>query len=164
MSTCLCPWARYLISIASLTWAHQGGIGCEKYYNLSADKVCTWPVAPLVEAKWLWRFSWYHNNMQQHFVSSGKRCYTNADIIMLLLLDEKCVQILLLLRASHPNLLASLLNDPPFFSFLFLFFFFLVFSLFWVKTSHCKPLVLRCFQNIPITSKVKYILPAQIYQ
>ena len=30
---------------------HQGGIRRGKYYNLSADKVCTWPVAPLGEAK-----------------------------------------------------------------------------------------------------------------
>ena len=28
-------------------------------YNQSADKVCTWPVAPLGKAKWLLRFSWY---------------------------------------------------------------------------------------------------------
>ena len=53
---CLYPWARYLVSIASLTWAHQGGISRGKYYNVSADKVCTWPVAPLGEAKWLWWF------------------------------------------------------------------------------------------------------------
>ena len=65
-----------------MTWAHQGGIGRGKYYNLSADEVCTWPVAPLSEAKWLWRFSWYRNDRQQHFVSSGKRRYTNADIII----------------------------------------------------------------------------------
>ena len=82
--TCLCPWARYLILMASLTWAHQGGIGRGKYYNHSADKVCPWPTAPLGEVKWLWRFSWYSNNRQQRFVSSGKRCYTNADIIYLL--------------------------------------------------------------------------------
>ena len=25
--TCMCPWARHLVSIASLTWAHQGGVG-----------------------------------------------------------------------------------------------------------------------------------------
>ena len=72
----------YLVSIASLTWAYQGGIGRGKYYNLSANKVCTWPVAPLGEAKWLWRFPWYRNNRQQRFVSSGKRRYTNADIII----------------------------------------------------------------------------------
>ena len=85
MPTCLCPWARYLVSIVSLTWAHQGGIGRGKYYNLSADEVCTWPVAPLGEAKWLWRFSWYRNNRQQRFVSSGKRRYTNADIIIIII-------------------------------------------------------------------------------
>ena len=28
---------------------------------------------------WLWQFSWYRNNRQQCFVSSGKRRYTNAD-------------------------------------------------------------------------------------
>ena len=49
-------WARYLVSIASLTWAHQGGIGRRKYYNLSTGKVCTRPIAPLGEGKWLWRF------------------------------------------------------------------------------------------------------------
>ena len=54
--------------------------GCGKYYNLSADKMFTWPVAPLGEAKWLWRFSWYRNNRKQHFASSGKRRHTNADI------------------------------------------------------------------------------------
>ena len=52
----MCPWARYLVSIASLTWAHQGGIGCGRYYNLSDDKVCTWPIAFLSEEKWLWQF------------------------------------------------------------------------------------------------------------
>ena len=64
--------------------SHQGGIGHGKYYNLRADKVCTWPVAPLGEATWLWRFSWYPNNRQQRFVSSGKRRYTNADIIIII--------------------------------------------------------------------------------
>ena len=54
--------------------------------HLSADEVCTWPVAPLGEAKWLWRFSWYRNNRQQRFVSSGKRCYTNADIITIIII------------------------------------------------------------------------------
>ena len=73
-----------LVSIASLTWAYQGGIGRGKYYNLSADKVCTWPVAPLGEAKWLWWFSWYRNNRQQCFVSTGKGRYVNADIIIYL--------------------------------------------------------------------------------
>ena len=67
----------------------SGSIGCGKYYNLSADEVCTWPVAPLSEAKWLWRFSWYRNNRQQRFVSSGKRRYTNADIII----NYTCYQI-----------------------------------------------------------------------
>ena len=71
-----------------MTWAHQGGIGRGKYYNLSADEVCTWPVAPLSEAKWLWRFSWYRNNRQQRFVSSGKRRYTNADIIIIIYQKE----------------------------------------------------------------------------
>ena len=85
VSTCLYPWARYLVSIASSTRAHQGGIGRGKYYNLSVDEACTWSVAPFSEAKWLWRFSWYRNNRQQRFVSSGKRRYTNADIILLLL-------------------------------------------------------------------------------
>ena len=94
--TCLCPWARHLVSIASLTWAYQGGIGRGKYYNLSANKVCTWPVAPLGEAKWLWRFPWYRNNRQQRFVSSGKRRYTNADIIIYYYL------LLLLLSCSFP--------------------------------------------------------------
>ena len=84
--TCLYPWARYLVSTASFTWAHHGGIGLGKYYSLSADKVCTWPVAPLGEVKWLWRFSWYRNDRQQRFVSSGKRGYTNADYYYLLLL------------------------------------------------------------------------------
>ena len=37
----------------------SGRYRSEEYYNLSADKVCTWPVAPLGETKWLWRFSWY---------------------------------------------------------------------------------------------------------
>ena len=87
--TCLCPWARYLVSIASLTWAYQGGIGRGKYYNLSANKVCTWPVAPLGEAKWLWRFPWYRNNRQQRFVSYGKRRYTNADIIIIIIILER---------------------------------------------------------------------------
>ena len=72
-------WFLYIVSSASLTWAHQGGISRGKYYNLSADKVCTWPVAPLGKAKWLWRFSWYRNNKQQRFVSSVKRLCTNAD-------------------------------------------------------------------------------------
>ena len=67
------PWARYLVSIASLTWAYQGGIGRGKYYNVSPDNLCTWPVASLGKAKWLWRFSWYRTNRQQCFVSSGKR-------------------------------------------------------------------------------------------
>ena len=60
------------------------GPGRGKYYNLSADKVRTWPVGPLGEAKWLWRFSWYRNNRQQRFVSSGNRCYKNADIIIII--------------------------------------------------------------------------------
>ena len=30
-----------LLSFASLTWAYQGGIGCGRYYNLSADRACT---------------------------------------------------------------------------------------------------------------------------
>ena len=34
---------------------------------------------------WLWQFSWYRNNRQQHFVSSGKRRYTNADIIIIII-------------------------------------------------------------------------------
>ena len=55
---------------------------------LSADEVCTWPVAPLGEAKWLWRFSWYRNNRQQRCVSSGKRRYTNADIIIIIILSQ----------------------------------------------------------------------------
>ena len=75
--------ARYLVSIASLTWALQGGIGREKYDNLSADKVCFWPVAPLGEAKWLWWFPWYRNNRQQPIASPGKGHYTNADIIII---------------------------------------------------------------------------------
>ena len=61
----------------------SSGIGCGKYYNLSADKMCTWPVAPLGEAKWLWRFSCYRNNRQQRFISSGKKRHTNADIIII---------------------------------------------------------------------------------
>ena len=68
---------------------HQGGIGCGKYYNLSADKVCTWPVAPLGEVKWLWQISWYCNSRQQHFVSSGKKRYTNAVIIIIIILCYK---------------------------------------------------------------------------
>ena len=30
---------------ASLTRAHLGPVGCGEYYNLSADRACTWPVA-----------------------------------------------------------------------------------------------------------------------
>ena len=90
MTACLCPWARYCVSIALLTWVHQRGICCGKYYNLSADKVCTWPVVPLGEAKWLWRFSRYRNDRQQRSVSCGKRHYTNADIIIRGLLLFKC--------------------------------------------------------------------------
>ena len=45
-----------------------------------------WPVAALGEAKWLWRFSWYRNNRQQRFVSSGKRRYTNADVIIIIII------------------------------------------------------------------------------
>ena len=66
---CLCPWAW------ALNWAHQGGVGCGKFYKLCADTVCAGPVAPLSEhgkAKWLWRFSWHrNNNRQQRFVSFG---------------------------------------------------------------------------------------------
>ena len=98
--TCLCPWARYLVSIALLTWAYQGGIGRGKYYNLSANKVCTWPVAPLGEAKWLWRFPWYCNNRQQRFVSSGKRRYANADIIIIYLLFYYQVIIILPIQSK----------------------------------------------------------------
>ena len=62
---CLCPWARYYVSIASLSWAHQEDFGHWKYYNLSVDMVCTWPMATLknsftgsmLEAIWMWRFS-----------------------------------------------------------------------------------------------------------
>ena len=66
VSICLCSWARYLVLIASLTWVHQRGIGHGRYYNQPADKVCSWPVAPLGEAKWLWQFSWYRNYRQKH--------------------------------------------------------------------------------------------------
>ena len=45
--------------------------------------MCTWPVAPLGEAKWLWRFSCFRNNRQQRFISSGKKRHTNADIIII---------------------------------------------------------------------------------
>ena len=31
--------------LASLTRAHLGPVGCGEYYNLNADKACTWPVA-----------------------------------------------------------------------------------------------------------------------
>ena len=83
--TCLCPWARYLVSIASLTWAHQGGIGRGKYYNLSADKVCSWPVAPLGEARWLWRFSYDTIIIgSRALYPLAKRRYTNADIIIII--------------------------------------------------------------------------------
>ena len=80
MPTCLCPWVRYLVSIVLLTWTHQGGIGRGKYCNLSADKVCTWPVAPLGEAKWRDDFP------DTVIIGSSaldplakKKCYTNAD-------------------------------------------------------------------------------------
>ena len=47
----VCVSLGKIVSIALLTWVHHGGIGHGKYYNLRTDKLCTWPVAPLGEAK-----------------------------------------------------------------------------------------------------------------
>ena len=120
MPTCLCPWVRYLVSIASLTWAHQGSIGRGKCYNLSTDKVGTWPVAPLREAKWLWRFSWYRNNRQHLYCivlyyivlycMYCMYCIVLYCIVLYCILWQKALYkcwLLLLLLSSHTSTLSQ---------------------------------------------------------
>ena len=79
--SCLCPWARYVISIYFVGWGYKEGVDWRKYCNLSADRMCASPVVPLDEAKWPWRFFWHRNNdnRQQRFVSFSKWRYTNTD-------------------------------------------------------------------------------------
>ena len=56
-----------LLSFVSFTWAHQGGIVRGKILQSK----CRWGMhlasCYLVEAEWLWWFSWYRNNRLTHW-------------------------------------------------------------------------------------------------
>ena len=79
---------KILNQFASLTRAYLVPVGCGKYYNLSADRACTWPVAN--RSRWsemIVMISWRGNNItQQRFVSLGKGAIQMLILLLLLLL------------------------------------------------------------------------------
>ena len=78
---CLCPWARS--QFASLTRAYLVPVDCGEYYNLSADRACTWPVANHCRwSKMIVTISWRGNNIGNSACILRQRRYTNADIII----------------------------------------------------------------------------------
>ena len=74
---CLYPWARRLISIASLTRAYLGLV----------DGACSWPAANRPSwSKMIVVISWRgNNNRQQHF-DLMERCYVKPFIIIIIIL------------------------------------------------------------------------------